>query len=128
MTLNGRDQDLFGKKILVVDDERLFREAVVFDLKKRGCQVFEADNGIDAYSIVLNEALDIVLTDIRMPEYDGITLLSKIRESHPLRPRVLLISGYVDLTEKEALKRGAVALLDKPINRKEMLSLIAKNC
>lgn len=113
-----------NKHILVVDDEPLLREAIIFDIKKRGGIVFEAENGTQALQVVKNNPIDMVISDIRMPNGDGIELLVNIRHFHETKPLVLLVTGYADFSEAEALRKGAYALMDKPIDRKKMLELI----
>ena len=113
-----------GIKILVVDDDAEMRDAIAFDLRKRGGTIFTAANGSEALAIALESPIDIVVSDVRMPGGDGIFLLQQLRSRHPTLPIVLLCTGFADLTESEALKLGASALIEKPINRKLMMSII----
>ncbi len=118
------DSPLKGKKVLVVDDEPELRSAIIFDLNRRGCIIFEAENGTDALKIVKTEGIEIVVSDVRMPNGTGIELLQSLRKNHTDIPFVLLATGFADLTEAEALKMGAQALIEKPIDRKKMLKLL----
>jgi two-component system, sporulation sensor kinase A len=118
---------LNGKRVLVVDDEMHLREAIIFDLKRRGCEIFEASNGADALAIVKANAIDVVISDIRMPNGDGVFLLKEIRKYNSEIPIVLLCTGFADLSEGDAIKMGAVGLLEKPINRKNMLGILEKS-
>lgn len=77
-----------------------------------------ANHGVD------RQRIDIVISDVRMPNGDGISLLTKIRELNPAMPIVLLATGFADLTEPEALGMGANALIEKPIDRKRMLAIL----
>lgn len=115
---------LKGKKILVVDDEPELRKAILFDLKRRGCETYEAANGTEAVQIASIHAIEVIISDVRMPNGNGIDLLKAIRAKHPTLPIVLLATGFADLTEPEALQMGAYALLEKPIDRKKMLGLL----
>lgn len=118
---------LKGRKILVVDDEYDLRQAIIFDLNRRGCIVFEAANGTEALEIVRNNPIEIVLSDVRMPNGNGIDLLQEIRKIHPDIPIVLLATGFADLSEPEAVEMGAYALIEKPIDRKLMIGLLEKS-
>lgn len=119
-----KDSPLNGKKILVVDDETDLRQAILFDLKRRGCQLFEAGSGDEAWEIVQNHAIDIVISDVRMPNGNGIDLLKNIRGRNSTLPKVVLASGFADISEPEAQKLGASALIEKPINRKAMFEIL----
>lgn len=118
---------LAEKNILVVDDDLNLREAIAFDLKKKGGHIFMAANGTEAFEIVKNENIDIVVSDVRMPNGDGIALIKKIRKRHPALPVVLLCTGFSDLTESEAKKLGAYGLIEKPIDRKAMIALLEQS-
>ncbi|MEK6627039.1 MAG: response regulator [Bdellovibrionota bacterium] len=113
-----------GKTVLIVDDEVDLRKAIVYDFKKLSCVTYEACDGAEALEIVKKVKVDIVISDIRMPNLNGIDLLKKIRELHLSKPVVFLITGQTDITENEALNMGAYALLEKPINRKNFFQLL----
>lgn len=123
-----KESPLSGKNVLVVDDELELRRAVIFDLKRRGCIIFEAACGADAIEIVKKNRIDIVVSDVRMPNGNGVDLLKQIRELHPEIPIVVLATGFADLREPEALSMGAYALIEKPINRQKMLGLLENSC
>lgn len=118
---------LKGKNVLVVDDDSDLRETIVFDLTRKGCNVFEAENGTMALPIVQSSKIDIVISDVRMPNGDGVSLLKEIKKNNARIPVVLLATGFADLTESEALQMGAFCLLDKPMDRKRMLVLLEKS-
>lgn len=126
--MKKKESPLNGKNVLVVDDELELRSAVVFDLERRGCTIFEAACGADAIKIVEKNQIDIIVSDVRMPNGDGIELLKRIRETHPNLPIVLLATGFADLSESEALNLGAYALIEKPFDRQKMLSLLESSC
>ncbi|MEK6627110.1 MAG: response regulator [Bdellovibrionota bacterium] len=119
---------LNNKNVLVVDDEIEIRKALIFDLKRRGCNIFEAANGTDAIEIVKKNPIDIVVTDVRMPNGDGVDLLKQIRAYNPKIPIVLLATGFADLSESEAVGMGAYGIIEKPFNRQKMLSLLEDFC
>ncbi|MGE0762347.1 MAG: response regulator [Bdellovibrionales bacterium] len=116
--------NLAGKHVLIVDDEAELRRAMMFDFKRRKCIVYEAANGQQALQIVKTQTVDIVVSDVRMPDGDGIKLLQEIRLIHPEIPIVLLATGFADLSEEQAMGMGAHALVEKPIDRKRLFSIL----
>lgn len=115
-----------GKKVLVVEDETDLRSALLFDFERRGCVIFEAGSGSEAMEIVRQHNVDIVLSDIQMPNGTGIDLLKYVRGQHPTKPVFLFATGYANFTREQALEMGACDLIDKPIDRKLMLGAIEK--
>ena len=110
--------------VLVVDDETLLRESVVRDFKRKGFNVLSAENGEVALRLLDESKIDVVVSDVRMPGGDGLTLLEKLRSRHPAWPPVILVTGYADLSEKELMKKGAYKYISKPFVRKELLSAV----
>lgn len=101
---------------------------MIFDLKRRGCIIFEAACGSDAVEIVKANPIEIVISDVRMPNGNGVDMLKEIKKIKPNVPIVVLATGFADLSELEALKLGAHALIEKPINRQQMLGLLESSC
>ena len=111
--------------ILVVDDEEQLRRSLVRFFEFRGYAVIEADGGKKAFELVRSNPIAVVVSDIRMAGGDGIELLKQI-QTCPIanRPPVILITGYSDVSEKEAVDLGAVRVFSKPFNMKEVLKLV----
>ncbi len=108
-------------RILVVDDEQLIRENLSYILKKEGYEVEEAENGKTAYDKVINNAFDIVITDIEMPVMKGTELLEKIRRID-LQTSVIIITAFGSLdTAITALRNGASDYILKPVEFDELL-------
>jgi DNA-binding NtrC family response regulator len=101
--------------LLLVDDEKNTREGLARALK-RHYQVLLADSGETALRLLEHQPVDIVLSDVRMPGMDGLTLLPRLLARTP-PPLVILLTAYgsVDLAV-EAMKRGAYDFLTKPVN------------
>jgi two-component system chemotaxis response regulator CheY len=110
--------------ILVVDDEVLLRNTIVFDLKRKGFNVLVADNGTEGLKLVKANKIHLVISDIRMPDGDGITFLEKIREHDPSIPVVIFITGFADITEDEVKKKGAKGVVTKPFDRKTLMASV----
>ena len=110
-----------ANRILVVDDEQLIRENLSYILKKEGYEVEEAENGKTAYDKVINNAFDIVITDIEMPVMKGTELLEKIRRID-LQTSVIIITAFGSLdTAITALRNGASDYILKPVEFDELL-------
>lgn len=104
------------KKILLVDDEKDIRDVVHLSLSDMGYQVFEAEDGDEAMRIFREAQPPIVLTDIKMPNMDGIELLQKIKLENP-ETEVVMITGHGDMDLAiKSLKYKATDFITKPIN------------
>ena len=114
---------LAGYKILVVEDDTSLSRVMATSLRKKGAEVEIASNGREGYEALAEKSFDLVLSDVQMPEMDGLELLSKIRQKNPTLPVFLLVTGQAQITEPEALGRGAAGLMQKPF---KLSSLILK--
>ncbi|MBT3387369.1 MAG: response regulator, partial [Desulfobacula sp.] len=95
-------------RVLLVDDEEGIRKVLKIYLQDVGYKVVTADNGKKAVEIIDAESFDIVLTDIRMPGMDGISLLKHIKKNSP-DTEVIMITGHGDFKLAiESLKLDAV--------------------
>ena len=104
------------EEILVVDDELVIRESLHGWLRKSGYQVFTAENGEEALSILQEKRPKIVLADIRMPGMDGIELLQRIKTVSP-DTQVIMISAYGDMElAVRSLQFEAADFVTKPID------------
>lgn len=107
-------------KILVIDDDVPFCEMLKAFLTKKGYVVSNAFKAIEAEQIIVKECFDIVLTDVRLPDSDGIELLKFIKKHCPAA-HVILMTGYTEIkTAVNAMKLGAFDYVAKPINPDEI--------
>jgi len=115
--------------LLVVDDESYTKEGILEDYPWKDLGIDEvrgADDGLEALEIASMLKPDIIITDVRMPRMDGITLAYKIRELNP-KCRIIFLSGYSDKEYlKSAIYLNAVSYVEKPIIYDELLSSIKK--
>lgn len=119
-------QDLKNFTILVVDDETSLREALVFDFNRRGFTVLEASNGRAAFEQVKKSQIDVVLTDVRMPDGDGVELLENVKALYPELPVVMFITGYADISVQESYSKGAEAIFSKPFDRNALFAAVMR--
>lgn len=103
--------------ILVVDDDPVMRSTIAYDLTRKGFQVLDAGSGQEALEVARNHPIALVLSDIRMPQGDGIELLKSLRLLNPSLPVVILMTGYADISTEDAIRGGALTVLQKPFRR-----------
>ncbi|RIK82195.1 hypothetical protein DCC62_00870, partial [candidate division KSB1 bacterium] len=117
---------MLEKSILIVDDEESVRESLEKVLKKAGYLTRTASSGEEAMQLMSQAAADLVLTDLRMPEGDGITLLKNLKKKHP-DCEVILLTGYGTIeTAVEAVKEGAYDFITKPPKKAVILSTVER--
>jgi CheY-like chemotaxis protein len=113
------------KTILLVDDDKDHRNAIASLLRHKGLLVQEAASGNEAYKLATQSEFDFVLTDMQMPDGSGDILLDRLVQLRPA-PMVMVMTGHSAVSREEAIARGAVAYFDKPLNFKELMSILAK--
>jgi len=114
------DLHLQPLRVLVVDDGRLVREATVRQLREAGFPAEAADNGYQALEQAATGHWDVVLSDLRMPGMDGLTLLRQLRAEHP-QIDVIVMTAYGSVkTAVEAMQAGAADYLTKPFHFQEL--------
>ncbi len=107
-------------KILIVDDEQDILETLPDVLNKWGHRTYIAKNGLEALQVFQQQNLDFVITDVKMPEMDGMELLQKIQEFDK-SVMVIFLTGYPSLDSAiSAMRTGAYDYLVKPVNLDEL--------
>jgi CheY-like chemotaxis protein len=112
-------------RILVVDDNAGVRAAARALLEAAGFQVVEAESGQAALRVLRSEGADVVLTDIFMPDTDGIELLYQLRRESPDLPIVAMSGGGMDVLAV-ARSFGAAGIVQKPLTRRKLLGAIRR--
>lgn len=115
---------LKGKTALLVDDEELVREVLAFELRELGVLLDEASSGKEALEKVKLKSYDFIISDIRMPNGDGIWLLDEVKKINAVTPVVLFITGFADWSHEEAYAKGAAAFISKPFDLEQIVSLV----
>lgn len=114
------------KKILIVDDELNMRLVLSAMLKKEGFDVSAAANGREALQILQSTRVAVVITDLKMPDIDGMELLSRVSERHPEIPVIMITAHGTIATAVEALKKGAFDYITKPFDLDDLKNIVAK--
>ena len=101
-------------RVLLVDDEREFLEAVAPGLGRRGFEVTLAESGTAALELLANQTFDVIVLDVRLPGINGVDTFREIKRSVPDLP-VILLSGHSSVDDvRRGLKEGAFDYLTKP--------------
>ena len=113
-------------QILVVEDDTTLRTALCDTLKAAQFSVLEASNGQSALTVLSNEQVDVVISDVQMPAMDGNALLDNVVSLWPSTPLVLM-TAYAEISAAvSAIHRGAVDYLVKPFEAKTLIDLVSR--
>lgn len=112
-------------RILVVDDDPDILKLLGMRLNAAGYQTTAAHNGAEAMSSVTTARPDLVISDLRMPEMDGLTLMEKLHATHPTLPFIMLTAHGSIPEAVSATQRGAFGFLTKPFDGQELLRQVA---
>jgi len=113
-------------KILIVDDEPGILDFLRNMFHADGYEVVIALNGGEAIESVKNETVDLVITDLRMPEMDGMEVLRELKKLKPSIPVIILTAYASDETAIEAKKLGAFTYIAKPFNVAGLLGIVKR--
>src|SRR5687767_7378670 len=113
-----RDVDVHTHKpvlnILVVDDEVGFRNLLKYEFDRPGIQVHTAKNGAEGVEMARNTKFDVIITDVTMPEMDGLKFLVEMKKTHP-HIEIIVATGFGAVeTAVYAMKKGAFDFVLKP--------------
>lgn len=115
-------------KILTVDDSVSMRALIAQTLREAGHEVHEACDGVDALKKASGQKLDLLISDVNMPNMDGLTLIKTLRQepAHKFTP-ILVLTTEVDPEKKKVAKEaGATGWIVKPFNPDQLLATIKK--
>lgn len=116
------------KKVLIVDDDFLIRQLLSLILRSAGYSVLEAENGKDALEKLSSDSIDTVITDLRMPQMDGIELTRAIRMNPAYEdvPVIMLTSDFRGYKEIEGDQAGVTDWISKPFIPQQLIQTISK--
>ena len=118
------------KTILVVDDSISIRQVVGMTLKGAGFNVVEAVDGKDALSKCTGDKIHLVISDVNMPNMDGITFVTELKKlaAYRFTPVIMLTTESEDGKKREGQAAGARAWMVKPFKSDQLLSAVQKLC
>ena len=114
------------KTILIVDDEQPIVDILVYNLKKEGYNTLEANDGVTAVDMALNNRPDLILLDIMLPKMDGLTVCKKIRSKYNI-PILMLTAKDEEIDKILGLELGADDYITKPFSVRELMARIKAN-
>ena len=115
-----------GIRVLVVDDDFYALGVLKEVLEKKGCRILDFTNPHAALEELKKEKVDLVLSDLKMPEMDGIHFMNQVKKMYPLVP-VILITGFASIdTAVSAMKWGAFDYLKKPYEIPKIYEVIGR--
>ncbi len=117
-----------SKKALTVDDSKTMREMVTLTLKSAGFEVQEAGDGVEAIKVLNGNRVDVIITDLNMPNMNGIELIRALRAdpAHKMTP-ILMLTTEADGSKKEEGKvAGATGWIVKPFQPEKLVAVVQK--
>lgn len=116
------------KKILAVDDSATIRTSISFVLNQEGYEVVEAVDGVDGLAKAKADKFSLVITDINMPNMDGIELIKQLRttEGYKFTPIIALTTENQDSKMQEGKAAGATGWIVKPFTSEKLLAIVKK--
>ena len=117
-----------GKTILIVDDSATIRQVVGMTLKGAGYEVMEASDGKDALNKLDGKKINLIISDVNMPNMDGITFVKEAKKlaNYKFTPVIMLTTESQDSKKQEGQAAGAKAWVVKPFQPEQMLAAVAK--
>lgn len=119
-----------GKKIMIVDDSATVRQVLQMTLMQAGYDVVEAIDGEDALKLFTENNVDMLVTDLNMPNMDGIDLIKHVRQKPGNRfmPIIMLTTESQAEKRTEGKKAGASGWITKPFRPEQLLSVVSMVC
>lgn len=114
-----------AEKILIVEDEAIVRKNLSYFLDNEGYEVHEASNGLQAIELIKKRQFDLVITDLLMPELDGVELIQRVQAQSP-ETRMIVFTAYLSAKSADAGLPGPVEVLAKPIELDVLLSTVRR--
>lgn len=118
-----------GKMVVVVDDSAAIRQSITYVLEQGGYSVTEACDGVDGLNALSKAAaVDLIITDINMPNMDGITFIRKVREDakYKFTPIIVLTTESQGSKMNEGKDAGATGWIVKPFSAEKLIAVVKK--
>ncbi|HZX48379.1 MAG TPA: response regulator [Nitrospirota bacterium] len=117
-----------GKNVMVVDDCRTTRKIVSLYLNNAGYKTIGAGNGVEAIEKLVSSEVDIIISDLNMPQMDGAGLVEWVRSNPSYReiPFIILTTENDVLRKSDLIQKGASAFLSKPITKENLVEEVTR--
>jgi two-component system, chemotaxis family, chemotaxis protein CheY len=117
-----------SKTIMIVDDSASLRQVVSIALKSAGYDVIEGCDGKDAIAKLTGQKVNLIISDVNMPNMDGITMVKAVKQmpAYKFTPIVMLTTESQESKKKEGQEAGAKAWMVKPFSAPQLLSVVQK--
>lgn len=117
-----------AKTIMIVDDSASLRQVVAIALRGAGYDVMEACDGKDALTKLTGQKINLIISDVNMPNMDGISMVRELKKipAYKFTPVIMLTTETQDSKKKEGQEAGARAWVVKPFQPAQMLAAVAK--
>lgn len=117
-----------NRKILIIDDSAVFRKIIAVHLKNANFDLIEASDGLEGLKQLETTNVDLIVSDMNMPNMDGITFIQTVKQDPKFKflPIIMLTTESQPEKKQKGLDAGAKAWLTKPFSPEELLDTIAK--
>jgi two-component system, chemotaxis family, chemotaxis protein CheY len=117
-----------AKTVLIVDDSASVRQVVSIALQRAGYEVVEGCDGKDALSKMTGQKIHLIISDVNMPNMDGITFVKQVKQhpSYKFTPIIMLTTESQEAKKQEGQAAGAKAWVVKPFQPDQMLAAVSK--
>ncbi len=117
-----------AKSIMIVDDSAVIRQTVSIALKQAGYSVLEANDGCDGLKKLEGQKVNLIISDVNMPNMDGITMVQEIKKfpEHRFTPVIMLTTESQESMKQKGKEAGVRAWVVKPFQPTQMLDAVAK--
>jgi CheY-like chemotaxis protein len=112
--------------ILVAEDDEELRSIICTLLEMEGAKVYSACDGNEAFEILKSVKIDIIISDIQMPQCSGIELMDKVKRQLKPPPVIFLATGHPGVSEADAKEKGALSLIQKPFNFEKLKEILCQ--
>lgn len=113
--------------VLLVDDIEDMRELIAYELEELGVNIFHASNGEEAFRIYTTQKIDFIVSDVNMPNGNGVHLIRKINNQKLTIPPIILMTGFSTFTEEDAEKLGVIKIFENLLDLAEIKNLVQEH-
>lgn len=117
-----------GKVIMIVEDSATMRQMVGFTLKRNGYEVIEAEDGNDALGKINGSTINMIITDLNMPNMDGLEFIRNVRQNPSCKytPIIMLTTESQETKKSEGRAAGATGWIVKPFSPEQLMAVVQK--